>query len=238
MARAAAEPQERTFRLRQLLGELRDALAGMRERADVRRGQIGGPFDLGGLNVDGNLDADRAARRGLRDAHGFADGRQRGFNGTHAKRGLRDRLQHRQLIGRFVDIREIFIEVFGLDLTGDVQQRGARGQCLDHRARCVARGRAGAGERDAESAGNARETIGHVHRARFAARADVADLAALMDRVEDRHVVDRDHAECGMHPALLEKSGDQFADGGCVRHVVQRLQKHRCGCPSYRTTAS
>jgi hypothetical protein len=124
------------------------------------------------------------------------------------------------------------------ELTGDVQQRGAGGQCFDHRARRVARRGARAGERNAEAAGHARETIGHVHRAGFAARADVADLAAIVDRVEDRHVMDRDHAECGLNAALLEKGGDQFANGGFVRHVVQRLQKHRYDCPSYRTTAS
>jgi hypothetical protein len=137
-----------------------------------------------------------------------------------------------------VNIREVLIEVFGFDLAGDVQQRGAGGQCFDHRARCVARRGARAGKGDAEAAGDAREAIGHIHRAGFAARADIADLAAVMDRVEDRHVVDRDHAECGLNAALLEKGGDQFAIGCFVRHVVQRLQKHRYDCPSYRTTAS
>ncbi len=96
-----------------------------------------------------------------------------------------------------------------------MQQRGACGQRFDHRARCIARRRAGAREGHTEAARYARKTVGHIHGAGFAARADITNLAAVVDRVEDRHVVDRDHAERGFYAALLEKSGDQFANGGC-----------------------
>ncbi len=39
-----------------------------------------------------------------------------------------------------------------------------------------------------------------------------ADRAALRERIEDRHVVDRDHAEGRLDAALLEEGGDDGAD--------------------------
>jgi hypothetical protein len=236
VTRAAAEPQQRTLCLREFGSELLDAPGVVRQRVDVRRGHVDGPFHFRRLDVDRNLDADGTARRRLRDAHGFAHGRERGVDGTHTVRCLRNRREHRQLIRRFVDVREVLVQIGRFDLPGDVHERRARSQRFDHRARCVARSRARARERDAEAARNTRETIRHVQRACFAARADIADLAARVDRVEDRHVVNRDHAECGFDAALLEKSGDQFADGGFVRHDVQRLRRHRYGFPSCTTT--
>ena len=60
--------------------------------------------------------------------------------------------------------------------------------------------------------GHARIGVGHVHGAGFAARRDEADAALARDRVEDRHVVDRDHAEGGGDAHVGERARDGVAD--------------------------
>ncbi len=146
MPRPAAEPQQRPARGGELLGQLRDTRAVVLARRHVGGGEIGGPLDQGGLDVDRDLDPDRAARRGLRDAHGLAQRGQHGVDGAHAEGRLGDRVEHGQLVRRLVDVGEAPIQVGRFDLPGDVQQRGAGRERLDHRAGRVAGGRAGAGE--------------------------------------------------------------------------------------------
>ncbi len=65
---------------------------------------------------------------------------------------------------------------------------------------------------------HARVGIGHVRRARFTARGNAANDAAPHDRVENRHVVNADHAEGGAHAGGFEKCGDDVAGDHAFRH--------------------
>ncbi len=65
------------LRCRERIGELFDALFIVRRQADMRCCEVCGPFHKRRLNIDGNLDADRARRHSLLDMRGFAHGSER-----------------------------------------------------------------------------------------------------------------------------------------------------------------
>ncbi|MNE58567.1 hypothetical protein D3C80_1536070 [compost metagenome] len=131
-----------------------------------------------------------------------------------------------------MDVGKVLVQVRRFDLPGDVQQRRAGGQCFDQRTGSVARSGAGGGQAHAQATGGAGIGIGHVGRPGFTAGHDEADVAAHGEGIEDRHVVDRDHAEGGLDLALLEKRGDGSANGDSIfiTHGGTGLQKHRYGC--------
>jgi hypothetical protein len=134
------------------------------------------------------------------------------FRGENAKGRFGHRLEHAELVARLVQEAEVAIEVRRVDLAGEVKQRGSRGQRLDHPAACVCRGSPGARHYDAQAAGHACIGVGHADRARFAARRHEPYVAAPVDRIEDRHVVDRDDAKRRLHPELLEIADDEITD--------------------------
>ena len=108
-----------------------------------------------------------------------------------------------------------------IDLRGDVQHRRAGGERLDLRARRIARRGARAGDDHAERARDARIGIRHVHRTCLAACRNEADAVVARDRVEDRHVVDRDHAEHRGDADLGQRVGDEIAHGLADRDHIR-----------------
>ena len=112
-----------------------------------------------------------------------------------------------------MDEAQVTVNKVGFDLTGQVQQRGAGGECFHQRPGGVAGARAGAGDAHAQHAADAGGGVGHVAGTGLAPRRHKVDTAAPVQGIEHRHVVDRDHAKGDLHPALLQKTGDQFAHG-------------------------
>ena len=212
LARAAAEPQHRAFRVPHQVGERIERariglLRGNRPDADLP-----GAENLLALHVDRDFERDRPARCGERGA-------RRGFHHADcgaalpdAEIGLRDRLEHVGLARHVVDRGAVAVHERPIDLRGDVQDRRAGGHGLDLRARGIAGGRAGRGHHDAERAFHARIGVRHVGGARLAARRHEPDAALARDRVENRHVVDRDHPEHRGDADLGERMRDQVAD--------------------------
>jgi hypothetical protein len=211
--RSTALPAPRAAGVLQSRGERTHRLGRRFERRGGQRIELHRQVDKSGLDVDWDLDADGAAGRREGEARRFAQRGQRGLGVADAERGLADRLQHLQLRRRFVNEAEVAVDVVGLDLPGEVQQRRAGGQRLDQRAGRIAGAGAGAGDAHAQGAGDAGIRIGHVAGAGLAARRHEADLAAPVERVEDGHVVDGDHAERGANAAALEEAGGEFTDG-------------------------
>jgi hypothetical protein len=70
----------------------------------------------------------------------------------------------------------------------------------------------------AQATAHACEGVCHAHRAGLAARRHEPDARAAIDGIEDRHVVDRHHAEGGVDAELLEIADRELAD----RHAACR----------------
>ncbi len=214
MLRAAAAPQQRPARRSQKLGRCGDASCIRCGDGDRQRREVGGNRDRRLLHVDRDFDADRPHRRRQRGAHRLLENAERGLRRPDSIGRFRDRAQHLELRARFVDERAPAIDIGLLDLAGDVDHRTAGGQRLDHAAGGVARRGPGAGQRDADIARCAGMCVGHVERARLAARRHEPDPAAPPEGVKHRHVVDRDDAIGGGHATGFEERGDEIADVG------------------------
>ncbi len=229
---AAAEPEERALGVAdQRCEPVERGTVGDRWVDDRRRDRTG-QRDLGALDVDRDLDADWSRGRGKRGPHRLLQYRERVFGARYAEEPLRDRLEHARLVRRLVDVAAALIEKAGLDLAGQMEHRRAGGERLDEAAGGVTGRNARGGHADAKPARHPREGVGHVERARLAARRHEAHAPARGDRVEDRHVVDRDDAESGADAAGLEIGRDQRADrrrrgralGGKFRLFVHEYQ--------------
>ena len=90
------------------------------QRVELRRARDGGALD-----VDRDLDADGAHRRGQRQGRGAGQHAERFLRRTHPEGGLRDRRQHRRLARHVVHRAHVAVEVFRGGLAGDVQHRAA-----------------------------------------------------------------------------------------------------------------
>ena len=227
LARAAAQPQQRPAAACQRVGQAVQRGSVGRGHQRGRCGQAGVVVGQGyqrGLDVDGQLHADRPAWRAEGAAHGILQGGQRGVGTAHPPGPLGHRLQHRQLVGRLVDVGQVAVEVGRLDLPGDVQQWRAGGQGLDQAAGGIASGGAGAGDHHAQRAGAAGAGVGHAGGAGLTPGRHEADGAALGDGVQDRHVVDGDHAEGHLDAAALQEGGDGMANGDGACHGVRQLE--------------
>ena len=211
-ARTAAEPQHRAACFGDRLCQRIEIGRRGRRAQDLRCSEGRRYLDRRTLDVDRDFHADRPGRRGQRGPDRFAQHAKRLFRRPDAEKGLGDALQHGRLVGRFVDIAPAAVEPAALDLACQMQHRRAGGQRLDQAAGGIAGRHAGGGDADAEPARNPGEGIGHVERAGLAARRHEAHPVAAREGVEDRHVVDRNDAERGFHPARVEKGGDQIAD--------------------------
>ena len=214
VTRAAAKPQERAPGGCQTPGERVQRVRRRLLPGDGERPRIVRRVGLRRLNVGGDLDADRTSWRSQRGVRGFAQDRRALAGLSHLERGLRDCRQHLRLGPGFVDESVAPAEVRGVDLTGEVQERGFGRQCLDERAGGVAGTGAGAGDGDADGVAHPGMGIGHVHRARLAARGDEPYPPPPADRVEDRQVVDADDAEGRGDAELLQHRRDHVARGG------------------------
>ena len=125
---------------------------------------------------------------------------------------LAHRLEHVRLSRNVVNCSPIAIHELTIDLRGDMQDRRTGRQRFDLRTGRIARGGAGAGDDDAERTRHARIGIRHIHRAGFAARWNEANPALPPDRIQYRHVVDRDDAEDRRHAHIGERARDSVAD--------------------------
>ena len=209
----AAEPEHRAFRPAQQVGHaVQQHRVGLRP-VDHRRAEgLGrGAARPLPLHVHRDLQRDRAGRRHQRGAGGGLQHAQRGMAVPDAEIGLAHRLQHVRLARHVMDRRAVAVGEGQVDLRGDVQHARARGQRLGLRPRGVAGGGAGAGDGDAQPAGDAGIGIGHVHRASLPPRWHEADAALGGERVQDRHVVDGDDAEDGLHADIGEVARHQLA---------------------------
>ena len=112
-----------------------------------------------------------------------------------------------------MDEAQIAIQELRLDLARQVQHGRACGDGLHHGPRRVAATGSGAGDAHAQHATHAGCSIGHVASAGFPTCRDKTDLSTCMESIEDRHVVDGNHAIGGFHAACFQETGDQFAHG-------------------------
>ncbi len=92
-----------------------------------------------------------------------------------------------------------------------MKKRRARGERFDEAARRVAGRGAGARDDNTEAAAHAREGVRHARGPGLAPRRNEADFAAAIDGIEDRHVVNRYHAERCFYAAILQKPRDEIA---------------------------
>src|SRR6185437_4538070 len=109
---------------------------------------------------------------------------------------------------------------FIVDLTGEVHERRAGRLRFTHRARSIARARAGARHDDAEAAAGARIAVGHVRRAGFSASRDEAHRSSTSDRVEHGHVMNADDAEEMADACGLQQPSSELADRDTLRGTV------------------
>ena len=179
-------------------------------------GYICGNVEQLSLHVDGDFNADRPTRRCVGQSVGLAQNAQGALGVTDAKSRFADRREHGQLRRCFVDVAPIAVHIGGLDLTGQMQHGCARGQGL-HQSPCgIARTGASAGDANAPGCAHTGGCIGHVACASFATRRHKTHLPALMHGVQDRHVVNGNHAVGGFHPRGFHKPNRQFSHGDSV----------------------
>ena len=209
---AAAEPQQRPPGLPHGCRQLIQVRRIRPDHRHVQRRNVFGNIHGGRLDIRRNLHAHRPVGGRQRHLRRDAENVQRLFRLGNAERGLRDGLQHFQLCLGLVDVGHALVEVWRVDLTGNVQQRCSGGLRLDQRAGPVAGPRAGAGETDAQAIADPRIGVRHVDRARLAPAWDEPDFAGPADCIQDRHVVDADDAEGGADAAGVEKCRDEVAD--------------------------
>ena len=221
-AGTAAEPQHRPLGRAHEIGQLIEQRRIRRLRSNGSETDMPRARDFLPLHVNGHFQRDRTARRRERGARGRFDHRNGGAALPYAEIGFGDRPQHIGLTGHIVDGGAIAIHVGPIDLRGDVQDRRAGGERLDLRARGVPRRRPGAGDDHAKGARHPRIGIGHVHCARLAAGGHEANTIVPRDRVEDRHVVDGDHAEHGADADLGKRMRDGVAHGFGERNHFRR----------------
>ena len=219
-AGAAAEPQHRPFGAGAPASASASSCAGSGLRALIVRQAVQGSAgtilmrwtSTGISSVTGPAGAVSASRAAAMQR---VDG---GGRLPDPQVGLADGLEHVRLARHVVDRRAVAIDEFAIDLRGDVQHRRAGGQRFDLRAGGIAGRGAGAGDDDAKRARHPRIGVGHVHGAGLAARRHETDSAVPRDGVENRHVVDRDHAENRRHADVGKRACDGVAD---------RLGRHR-----------
>ena len=212
--RAAAEPQHRAFGLSDQFGQGIEQLRGRRPAAVIGpmptcsgRGTFSRCTSIGISSDTGPLGA---VKRGAGRRPHHAD---RGTPLPDAEIRLGDRAQHVGLPRHVVDRGAVAVHIGAVDLRRDVEHRRTRRERIDLRARRVAGCGSGAGDDDAERTRNARIGVRHVHGAGFAARRHETNPVVPRDGVQDRHVVDRDHAEHRGHADLGQRVRDEIAHG-------------------------
>ena len=227
-ARAAAQPEHRPPGPAHEIGQSVDQRRIGRQRHDRAERDVPRRGRFFPLYVDGNFEGDRPARRAQRGAGSCHQHAHSGARLPHAETGFGHRAQHVGLPRNVVDRGAIAIHVRTINLRGDVQHWGPGGQRLELRARRISCRAAGAGDHDAKRARHACVGVCHIHGAGFPARRDEADAIVPCDRIENRHVVDRDHPEGGRDADLGESVGDQIAD-----RLGERSESRRAGGESH-----
>ena len=109
MPGAAAEPQERPSCAEEALRKLVEIVVSRVHRFNRYRLERNGALDLRSLDVDGNLDAHRAAWWRQRRAYRFSQRAERRLRAANAECRFGNGSQHFQLLGRFVNVGEIAI---------------------------------------------------------------------------------------------------------------------------------
>jgi hypothetical protein len=227
-AAAAAEPQHGPPCRPNELGQLVHQGRLWRLRRDRRKRDPARTHSLLTLDIDWDFQRHRAARRGERSARGCLDHGQGGARLPYPEITLGDGAQRVRLAGNVVDRGAVAIHMRPVDLRGDMQNRGARGERLKLRAGSVRRRGPGAGDDNTKRTAHARIGIGHVHGPGLAARRNETNTALARHGVENRHVMDGDDAKGGGNADLGEHIGNEVADGGCRSHYRSLRYTARC----------
>ena len=216
MAGTTAQPQQGPLCGLQLCRQRIELCSAGGQGGQRQRRHIGGQVQQLGLHIDGDFNADRSTRWGVGQAVRLAQNAQSTLGIADAKRRFAHRREHGQLRRGFMDVTPIAVHILRFNLTGQMQHGCARGQGL-HQSPCgIARTGASAGDANAPSRAHTGGCIGHVACAGFATRRHKTHLPALMHGVQDRHVVNGNHAVGGFHPRGFHKPNRQFSHGDSV----------------------
>ena len=216
-AGTATQPQQGSLGNLQTAGQFVNLDAGRLNHGKRRAAKVLWQIDEAGLHVDRNFNTDRAARRCLRDTHRLTQSGQCRGGIANAKGGFAHRLQHGHLGGGFVNEAQVAVQEFRFDLARQMQHRGAGGDGFNQRAGSIASTGASAGDTHAQVAGDTRIGICHVAGTGLTACRYEPDrqrlMAARVEGIQNRHVVDGDHAKGRAGAALLQKTHGQFTHG-------------------------
>ena len=180
-------------------------------------------FDRGALDVDGDLDADRA--HGAVNAQGRgSSARQRFLDKTDPIGAFETASNMPSWPGNVVHRALARSQAPGRALAGDMQHRRAGEIALPATRHRVRRARAGRGEHHPEIARDARNASA-ICPPPISPRVVTKRIAPGAGRaVQNRDVVDRDDAECRFSRRCGEEFRDQVADViGAVRDGASRL---------------
>jgi hypothetical protein len=226
---ASARPDQRALGQHGQLDQLIEALRGGRRRfgrlsarvaAGTRRvGQI--------LQIDRPFHADRAAWHGEGGPNGLAQDPAGFLDGTDGVGGLRDCLEHAELVLGLVDEAAPRSQVLQLDLPSHVQHGGACAERLDEGSGRVAGTGAGAREGAAEAAGRSGVPVSGVDRGCLVP--DGHETEVPRDRLDEGQVVHGDDAEDGVHSSRAQHVDEQFAAVGVA--ALGAMENAHCSAP-------